>query len=102
MISFNAESKKTRKQTHIYREQTVVVRGGDGGGGEGGETGEGDQKVQASIYKINKSARCMMGSKEGTRAWVAQLVKYPTSAQIMLSGFLSSSPASGKLELCFG
>ena len=30
-------------------------------------------------------------------AWVAQLVKCPTSAQVMISPFVSSSPASGSV-----
>ena len=30
-------------------------------------------------------------------AWVAQLVEHPTSAQVMISRFMSSSPASGSL-----
>ena len=30
-------------------------------------------------------------------AWVAQLVKHPTLAQITISPFISSSPASGSL-----
>ena len=28
-------------------------------------------------------------------AWVAQLVKHPTSVQVMISWFVGSSPASG-------
>ena len=30
-------------------------------------------------------------------AWVAHLVKSPTSAQVMIAGFVSSSPASGSV-----
>ena len=30
-------------------------------------------------------------------AWVAQLVKRPTSAQVMMSQFMSLSPASGSV-----
>ena len=30
-------------------------------------------------------------------AWVAQLVKLPTSAQVMISQFVGSSPASGSV-----
>ena len=30
-------------------------------------------------------------------AWVAQLVKRPTSAQVMISRFVSSSPVSGSV-----
>ena len=30
-------------------------------------------------------------------AWVAQAVKHPTSAQVMVSWFMSSSPASGSM-----
>ena len=30
-------------------------------------------------------------------AWVAQLVERPTSAQVMISRFVSSSPASGSV-----
>ena len=30
-------------------------------------------------------------------AWVAQLVKHPTSAQVMISRFVSSSPAPGSV-----
>ena len=30
-------------------------------------------------------------------AWVAQLVAHPTSAQVMISRFVSSSPASGSV-----
>ena len=30
-------------------------------------------------------------------AWVAQLVKRPTSAQVMISRFMSSNPASGSV-----
>ena len=30
-------------------------------------------------------------------AWVAQSVKHPTSAQVMISRFVSSSPASGSV-----
>ena len=37
-------------------------------------------------------------SKKAWRgAWVAQLVKRPTSAQVMISWFVSSSPASGSV-----
>ena len=34
--------------------------------------------------------------KEGD-AWVAQLVKCPTSAYVMISRFVSSSPATGSM-----
>ena len=30
-------------------------------------------------------------------AWVAQLVKHPTSAQVMISQFVGSSPTSGSV-----
>ena len=36
--------------------------------------------------------------KEGERGtWVAQLIKHPASAQVMISRFLSSSPVSGSV-----
>ena len=31
-------------------------------------------------------------------AWVAQLVEHPTSAQVMISWFVSSSPALGSVQ----
>ena len=31
-------------------------------------------------------------------AWVAQLVKHPTSAQVMISQFMSSSPTLGSVQ----
>ena len=39
--------------------------------------------------------RCVTKSAWG--AWVAQLVKRPTSAQVMISQSVSSSPASGSV-----
>ena len=33
----------------------------------------------------------------GEHAWVAQSVKRPTSAQVMISQFVGSSPASGSV-----
>ena len=33
----------------------------------------------------------------GWSAWVAQLVKHPTLARVMISRFVSSSPASGSV-----
>ena len=36
-------------------------------------------------------------SPEDRGAWVAQLVKHPTSAQVMISWFVGSNPASGSL-----
>ena len=35
--------------------------------------------------------------QEGRAAWVAQSVGHPTSAQAMISQFVSSSPASGSV-----
>ena len=41
----------------------------------------------------------MSSNKDGELrgAWVAQSVKWPTSAQVMISPFVSSSPASGSV-----
>ena len=40
----------------------------------------------------------MSSTKWGNRgAWAAQSVKHPTSAQVMISPFVSSSPASGSV-----
>ena len=40
-----------------------------------------------------------MGKKQQYRgAWVAQSVKRPTSAQVTISGSVSSSPASGSVR----
>ena len=36
-------------------------------------------------------------TKASWDAWVAQLVKHPTSAQVMISWFVSSSPALGSV-----
>ena len=42
---------------------------------------------QSHVYKTSLSRG----------AWVAQSVKWPTSAQVMISGSMSSSPASGSV-----
>ena len=39
--------------------------------------------------------------KKGGGAWVAQSVERPTSAQVMISRFVSSSPASGSVLLAW-
>ena len=36
--------------------------------------------------------------KHNRGAWVAQLVKHPTSAHVMISQFVSSSPMSGSVQ----
>ena len=35
--------------------------------------------------------------RKGRGAWVAQSVKHPTSAQVMISQFVGSSPVSGSV-----
>ena len=48
----------------------------------------GTQKAEAIFISIRKL---------GPGAWVAQSVKHPTSAQVMISWLVSSSPASGSV-----
>ena len=47
-------------------------------------------------WKI-KFILCLRGLWGGT--WVAQLVKHPTSAQVMILGFVGSSPMLGSVLL---
>ena len=42
-------------------------------------------------------ATCVKNQKKLWGAWVAQLVKRLTLAQVMISWFVSSSPASGSV-----
>ena len=46
------------------------------------------EEVESSIFSIKNYS---------WGAWVAQLVKCPTSAQVMISWFVSLSPASGSV-----
>ena len=52
-----------------------------------------------SIYVVRLSSFSRSAFKEGILqgAWVAQLVKRLTLAQVMISLFVSSSPASGSM-----
>ena len=55
--------------------------------------------VPQVLPKVNSQAvlwfRSLKAQVRG--AWVAQLVNRPTSAQVMISRFVSSSPASGSV-----
>ena len=46
---------------------------------------------------LNSIQRYMLALKTFGGTWVSQLVKRPTSAQVMISQFVSSSPASGSV-----
>ena len=48
-------------------------------------------------YFFHGIPRFMILKKQYRGAWVAQSVKHPTSAQVMISQFVSSSPASGSV-----
>ena len=47
--------------------------------------------LSLSLSKVNKTLKRIRG------AWVAQSVKHPTSAQVMISRSVSLSPASGSV-----
>ena len=51
-----------------------------------------DNKVKLGKQCVNKMRSL---ARRGT--WVAQSVKHPTLAQVMISRFVSSSPASGSV-----
>ena len=55
--------------------------------------------VRASLdSELLERENAKAGRRSGRRgAWVAQSVKCPTSAQVMISPFVSSSPASGSV-----
>ena len=47
--------------------------------------------------KISLSGKTVLQKIRNRGAWVAQSVKHPTSAQVMISRFVSSSPALGSV-----
>ena len=47
----------------------------------------------ANIYDVDSTYECAVSGG----AWVAQSAKHPTSAQVMISRSVSSSPASGSV-----
>ena len=51
-------------------------------------------------YKKEKERRQEIEPSRGT--WVAQSVKHPTSAQVTISQFVSSSPVSGSVLIAKG
>ena len=60
--------------------------------------------LRLGLRKVNPAVVCRMNWKVGDKlrggfrgAWVAQSVKRPTSAQVMISQLVDSSPASGSV-----
>ena len=58
----------------------------------------GDKHTVKSMSRVmSDGGRCHQESRTGWGAWVAQSVGQPTSAQVMISRSVSSSPASGSV-----
>ena len=56
---------------------------------------QGKKDPKKHCYKLPPLRHSLRGANWGT--WVAQSVKRPTSAQVMISRSVSSSPASGSV-----
>ena len=53
--------------------------------------------LSLSLSKIKKKTFKKLKNKNRRGTWVAQSVKHPTSAQVMISRFMGLSPTSGSL-----
>ena len=54
-------------------------------------------KVNKEMRKVKEDKVVLFKTSLGGDAWVAQLVKHPASAQVMISRFVGSGPVSGSV-----